>query len=99
MKVTIETNDGSLILRIDGFLDSSNATEFETAVLDVCNKSNNVMLDFAKVDFVSSAALRVLLLAHKKMLSKSGSLVLFNVNDTVREVFELTGFISLLKIQ
>jgi anti-anti-sigma factor len=55
-------------------------------------------VDFGRVDFISSAGLRGLLISQKKMMSSGGKMTIIHVNDEVREVFELTGFVSVLNI-
>lgn len=98
MQITRHENGNSLTLIIDGVIDSATAPVFETELAEACQKSKNVIVDFEKVDFISSAGLRVLLISQKKMMMASGKMTLVHVKDDVREVFELTGFISVLNI-
>jgi anti-anti-sigma factor len=98
MQITKQDNNGSVTLAIDGIIDSTTAPQFEEAMVEACGATKSLTLDFAKVGFVSSAALRVLLFSQKKMNAIQGAMKLINVNDTVREVFELTGFVSVLNI-
>lgn len=63
-----------------------------------CSKSKNLVADFDKVNFISSAGLRVLLSSQKKMIAENGKITLINLHESVREVLELTGFTSLLNI-
>ena len=60
--------------------------------------ANELTMDFAKLDYISSAGLRVLLSAHKAM-SKKGGMKVVNVNEVVKEVFEVTGFADILDIE
>ena len=57
-----------------------------------------LVLDFKEVDYISSAGLRVLLLLHKQMLAEEG-LTIININETVREVLEITGFLDILNVE
>ena len=93
MQITRHDDGNSLTLVVDGVIDSATAPVFEA-----CQKSKNVIVDFEKVDFISSAGLRALLISQKKMMTTSGKMTLVHVKDDVREVFELTGFISVLNI-
>ena len=98
MQITIHENKSALTLAIEGIIDSATAPQFEEALYDACKATKSLTLDFANVGFISSAGLRVLLFAQKKMNAAQGSMTLVNVSDSVREVFELTGFVSVLNI-
>lgn len=98
MQIARRDNGNSLTLVVDGVIDSATAPVFEAELVEACQKSKNVIVDFEKVDFISSAGLRVLLISQKKMMAASGKMTLVHVKDDVREVFELTGFISVLNI-
>ena len=62
------------------------------------SSADSLTLDFSKLDYISSAGLRVLLTAHKTMAAKNG-LKITNVNEVVQEVFEVTGFADILTIE
>jgi anti-anti-sigma factor len=98
MQITRHDNGNSLTLVVEGVIDSTTAPVFEAELVEACQKSKNVIVDFEKVDFISSAGLRALLISQKKMMTASGKMTLVHVKDDVREVFELTGFISVLNI-
>ena len=86
-----------LTLAIEGRLDTSTAPELEDALADLTG-IKELVLDFADLEYVSSAGLRVLLSSQKTMNSQ-GSLLIKNVNDTIMEVFEITGFADILTIE
>ena len=98
MNITVKGNPEALTIVADGIIDSSSAPEFETAVKEACETSKNVTIDFSGVEFISSAGLRVLLLAQKGLSASNGSVTLINVNESVREVFELTGIMNFLNV-
>ncbi|MCL4102163.1 anti-sigma B factor antagonist [Fibrobacter sp. UWH9] len=89
--------EDSIVLAPEGFLDTANAPAFETEMEAASNETKNLIVDFAKVEYISSSGLRVLLKIQKKM-NGCGSQKLINVSDNVKEVFELTGFVDILDI-
>jgi anti-anti-sigma factor len=98
MQITRKENKSALILSIEGIIDSATAPQFEEALYEASRETKSLTLDFAEVGFISSAGLRVLLFTQKKMNASQGTLTLINVSESVREVFELTGFVSVLNI-
>ena len=98
--MTIEktVNEQTTILKVDGRLDTSTAPELEAALKEAADSADKIVLDFSKLDYVSSAGLRVLLATHKKMAAKGGMTVT-GVNDIVNEIFEITGFSDILDIE
>ena len=85
-------------LKIIGRLDTTTAPELETAV-DACAAGiKELVLDCAALEYVSSAGLRVILKA-QKMMSAQGSMKLTHVNETIMEVFDITGFADILTIE
>ena len=98
MTITKKQNGSTLELALAGRLDTMTAPELEAALSKDMGGADELILDFSKLDYISSAGLRVLLSAHKAMLSKEGMKVT-NVNDIVQEVFEVTGFADILTIE
>ena len=96
MDIMTQQNGDSLTISIKGFIDSSTAPNFEKSVLEACKTTKKLTLNFAEVDFVSSAGLRVLLIAKKTLSAVNGDLAIINANDEVRELFDLTGFSDIL---
>lgn len=93
---TIENGQGTLTL--EGRLDTMSAPELEQVMRDTLPGLTALELDFTTLDYISSAGLRVLLSAQKQM-NKQGSMTLTNVNDTILEIFEVTGFTDILTIE
>jgi anti-sigma B factor antagonist len=98
MKINKNLNGSSLNVALEGRLDTTTAPELEQALKESMDGANELTMDFAKLDYISSAGLRVLLSAHKAM-SKKGGMKVVNVNDVVSEVFDVTGFADILTIE
>lgn len=96
MKLTHTPGPNAHTIAIEGSVDTVTAPELEAAIAALPETLERLILDFAAVDYVSSAGLRVLLAADQRL---SGALVLRNVNPDVREVFEMTGFDELLTLE
>ena len=98
MKINIEKVDNSTVLKFDGRLDTLTAPEFEQVINSEVEVFEKLVLDFSGVDYISSAGLRVLLGAQKKM-NAQGSMELVNVNKDIMGIFEMTGFADILVIK
>ena len=98
MNITIEKENGITVLKLDGRLDTTTAPELENAVNAEGDSLKNLVLDFSGVNYISSAGLRVLLSAQKKM-NVQGSMELVNVSADVMDIFEMTGFADILVIK
>lgn len=98
MKITKNPYGAGLNVAVEGRLDTMTAPELEKELKDVMNDIDELTLDFANLDYISSAGLRVLLSAQKTM-SKKGGMKVVNVNEMVMEVFEVTGFADILTIE
>ena len=98
--MTIEkTKTGTaLTLAPEGRLDTMTSPELEKELNASLEGADALMLDFSRLDYISSAGLRVLLSAHKAMAGKGG-MVIRNVNEIVREVLDVTGFSDILTIE
>ena len=97
MKITKNLNGTSLTVALEGRLDTTTAPELEQSLKESMDSATELTLDFSKLDYISSAGLRVLLAAHKAMAKKSGMKVV-NANEMVKEVFDVTGFADILTI-
>lgn len=94
-----KTKDGKkLTISVEGRLDTLTAPELEKALESEIGGIDLLVLDLGKLEYISSAGLRVILGAHKKMLGKEG-LRLCGLNQTVREIFDVTGFSDILTIE
>ena len=98
MNINIEKENGVTILKVEGRLDTTTAPELEKAINDEGTDLKNLVLDFKGVDYISSAGLRVLLTAQKKM-NVQGGMELTNVSEAVMDIFEMTGFADILVIR
>ena len=95
----IKNKDGSkLALALEGRLDTTTAPQLEAELKASMDGVTELNLDFEKLEYLSSAGLRVLLAA-QKVMNKQGSMVIRHVNETIHEVFEVTGFIDILTIE
>ena len=98
MTIDKQLNGSELTLTLNGRLDTTTAPELENAIKENINGVTNLVMDFAGLEYLSSAGLRVILSAQKTM-NKQGEMVIRNVNETINEVFEITGFIDILTIE
>lgn len=88
-----------LIVRPGGRLDSSSSPELERLLTEQLEAgSQRLVLDFSRLDYISSAGLRVVLLAGKKLRASQGRMVLVSLQDMVRDVFDMSGFLSLFAV-
>ncbi len=86
------------VFTLTGRLDTVTAPELEDALKESLENAEELVLDFEKLDYISSAGLRVLLAAQKAIAAK-GSMKLVHVNETIMEIFEVTGFSDILTIE
>ena len=98
MTINKQQNGSALILALEGRLDTVTSPELEAELKSSLGGADSLTLDFSKLDYISSAGLRVLLSAHKQMAGKGGMKVK-NVNEIVREVLDVTGFTDILTIE
>lgn len=89
--------NGKAILSPEGRLDTVTAPQMENAIKEVLPGITEMTLDFGKLEYISSAGLRVLLSAQKAM-NAQGKMSLTGVNETIMEIFEVTGFSNILDI-
>ena len=98
MTIDKQINGSELTLSLTGRLDTTTAPELEAVIKENITGVANLVMDFAGLEYLSSAGLRVILSAQKTM-NKQGEMVIRNVNETINEVFEITGFIDILTIE
>ena len=98
MTIDKQINGSELTLSLTGRLDTTTAPELEAVIKENIAGVTNLIMDFAGLEYISSAGLRVILSAQKTM-NKQGEMVIRNVNETINEVFEITGFIDILTIE
>ena len=98
MKIIKNQNGTALEIAVEGRLDTTTAPQLENELKDSLNGVSELTLNFEKLEYISSAGLRVLLSAHKLMSGKGGMKVT-HVNEIVSEVFDVTGFADILNIE
>lgn len=99
MEIKQEKRDNALIMSIIGRLDATTATELEKELIPVIEKDRTkVVLDFSGLEYISSAGLRVLLLAMKATKKLAGELIISNMEDHIKEIFDIAGFLPIFKI-
>ena len=98
MNTQIQRTGTEMTVTIEGSIDTVTAPELEQQLLAQWDGASRLVLNFAQVDYVSSAGLRVILKSQKHM-AKAGKMILLNVSEDVMEVFEMTGFDELLHFE
>jgi anti-sigma B factor antagonist len=98
MDIKKELNGTELKISVIGKLNTVTAPQLETEIKSSVAGITDLILDFAELDYLSSAGLRVILTAQQIMM-KQGKMVIRNVNDTINEIFDVTGFIDILTIE
>jgi anti-anti-sigma factor len=98
MQISTRTSNDIHIVSITGSLDSTTSPEAQKSLDAVLASAKKVLLDFSQLDYISSAGLRVLLGAAKRLRASAGTLGMFGLNQSVREVFEISGFSSILPV-
>jgi len=99
MSVTFEIQGSLLIVDLLGRLDSANSALVEGSLLErVTATDGPVLLDLARLDYISSAGLRVVLVVAKRMKQAGRALVLCGLQPNIRDVFEISGFLTILDV-
>ena len=98
MTIEKKVEGTTLTIALEGRLDTTTSPDLEDALSASLDGVAALVFDFAKLDYLSSAGLRVLLSAQKRM-NKQGSMKLVHVNDAVKEVFDITGFADFLTVE
>ena len=98
MNITKTIQGTKLTLALTGRLDTTTAPQLEAEVKGFLAGVTELVLDFSQLEYLSSAGLRIILAA-QKVMNKQGKMVICQVNETIMEVFEVTGFRDILTIQ
>ena len=98
MQINATRSGAVLILALEGRLDANTSPELGSALKNSISGIDSLVLDFSKVDYVSSAGLRALLIAHK-LMSAQGNMKVTNINEGVMEILKMTGFADILTIE
>lgn len=98
MTISKTQEQSTLTIALEGRLDTTTAPQLEAELKLSVQNNTELVFDFAKLEYISSAGLRVLLSA-QKVMNKQGKMVIRNVNETIMEVFEVTGFVDILTVE
>ena len=96
MTINVERDFELVTLEITGRLDTTTAPNLESVINELSKDTKELIFDMSGVEYISSAGIRVLLGAYKKMSSNQGTMRIEKANDMVIEVFEMTGFSQML---
>ncbi|MGN0670985.1 MAG: STAS domain-containing protein [Oscillospiraceae bacterium] len=100
MTINQNKTTDALVLELEGRLDTITAPELEEVVEKIPEDVNKLIVDMAKLEYISSAGLRVILAAHKLMCEeRTGTMTVKNVSDGIMEIFDMTGFTDVLNIE
>ena len=99
MKITEESNKETLIIGIDGRLDTTNYGLLENKLMTLIDAGKiRMIIDCSKMDYVSSSGLRVFLMTLKRITYEKGRFILAELPETIREIFEIAGFTTIFEI-
>ena len=98
LKITKQANGSTLTVKVEGRVDSNTAVELDRALNGALDGITKLILDFERLEYISTAGLRALLIAQKTM-NQQGTIVIRNVSAAVKEIFEVTGFTDMLTIE
>ena len=98
MNVVTKVENGTLFIELEGRLDTVTSQELANQLPIDVRRNLDIDFDFAKLQYVSSAGLRLLVLFKKEAQATNNKMVIRNINDVVKEIFSVTGFDKILKI-
>lgn len=98
LNIVKDLNETSLKIDLEGRLDTTTAPQLESELKGSLEGITDLVLDMAKLQYISSAGLRVLLSA-QKVMNKQGNMVIRNASEEIMEIFEVTGFVDILTIE
>ena len=99
MEIRKNLNGATLELALEGRLDTSTSPALEQELRSSLSGITGLVFDLKDLDYLSSAGLRVLLFAQKRMNDRNGSMIVRNPNETVMDVFDVTGFLNILTVE
>lgn len=99
MTITENRVDNTITLHIEGRVDTNTSPQLQDSILKSFQKAANLILDFDKCAYVSSAGLRALLMGQKTANSKGGTMKLINVPETLMSILKMSGFLKILTIE
>lgn len=99
MDIVKNYNEKELTIEVGDRIDTVTAPDFENEILDEMGKFDSLIIDFANLEYISSAGLRVLIATQKKLKPEDIPMTIKNVNDTINEIFRMSGFDKILQIE
>ena len=99
MNIKKEYNEKELTLSVEGRIDTLTSQDLEKEITAEMGNFDSLIIDFKDLEYISSAGLRVLIATQKQLKEKDIPLTIRNVNDTVGEIFRMSGFDKILKIE
>lgn len=91
--------DKELVLSVEGRVDTITSQDLENEINNELGNFNSLILDFSDLEYISSAGLRVLIGTQKKLKNEDIPMIIKNVNDAIKEIFRMSGFNKILKIE
>ncbi|MBQ4383211.1 MAG: STAS domain-containing protein [Firmicutes bacterium] len=98
MNIERVVNGTALTVAVSGRLDTVTAPELETSLGDSLKGITDLTFDFAELEYISSAGLRVLL-STQKIMNSQGSMKIIHANEAIKDIFEVTGFVDIMTIE
>lgn len=98
MEVAVKKINNVTIIELNGELDSNAAQQVQTQILSLATKNSRILLDMTDVNYMSSAGLRLLLLLYRQIREQVGNIAIVGLNDDVKDVMAITGFIDFFAI-
>lgn len=99
MEIKIDNTGGRVIVSLIGRLDTITVSDLESQVVPLLKDGTDMLLDCNGLEYISSSGLRIILLIHKKLTALKGRLTLTNVAPSIKSIFDMTGFTSLLNFE
>ena len=99
MNITKSFNEKELTLSVEGRIDTITSQDLSNEINDEMGNFNSLIFDFANLEYISSAGLRVLMATQKKLKAEGIPFVIKNVNEVINEIFRMSGFDKILKIE
>ena len=99
MNITKNYNEKELTLAVEGRIDTITSQELDEEINEELANFDSLIMDFSDLEYISSAGLRVLIATQKKLKADNIPFIIRNVNDTVGEIFRMSGFDKILKIE
>lgn len=99
MEIEKSFNERDLTVNIDGRIDTITSQELENSLNEEIENITSLTLDFTKLEYISSAGLRVLIATEKKLKQNDIPMTITNVNETIGEIFRMSGFDKILEIK